>query len=228
MDQAPGTDDFPDVTVAKPSVTSTESKAEAMVTEYSTLRDEISRRANIQWNIVALQVTSAGVISSLAISSASHVALLLLVPLTSYVLGSRYILHDYHIKLIGEYTSGSLSLRLNGAFEWERWKSRRVNVDKKSRRYPVAVRWRMAHPTRLAFEGVAMLALLAVIAAEAYAWRKNPPEWYLILGFALLWCLGALAACSLHTSFDRSDDGKTASPFGKWIGRWVVRIRHRA
>lgn len=227
MGHASDADEFPDAPAAKSSGTSAEAKTEAMMAEYSTLRDEINRRANIQWNVVALQVTSVGVISSLAISSASHVALLLLLPLTSCVLGSRYILHDYHIKLIGDYISGSLSPRLDGAFKWESWKSDRVDADKKSRRYPAAARWRMIHPTRLAFEGVAMLALLAVIAAVAYVWRKNPPEWYLIVGFALLWCLGAVAAYSLHTSFDRSGDGKTASPFGKWIGRWLPRIRQR-
>ena len=38
-----------------------------MLAEYSALRSEVDRRATIQWNVLALQITSAGVIASLAI-----------------------------------------------------------------------------------------------------------------------------------------------------------------
>jgi hypothetical protein len=41
---------------------------QAMLAEYSALRSEVDRRANIQWSVLALQITSAGVIASLAIS----------------------------------------------------------------------------------------------------------------------------------------------------------------
>ncbi len=64
--------------------------------------------------------------------------------------------------------------------------------------------WNPLHPTRLAFEGVASLALLAAALVAAYTWRDEAPGWGLILGFALLWILGALASYFLHRSFDRS------------------------
>jgi hypothetical protein len=70
-----------------------------MLAEYGALRSEIDRRGNAQWNVFALQITSAGVIASLAISRAADVAVLLVIPLLSYTLGTRYILHDYHINL---------------------------------------------------------------------------------------------------------------------------------
>src|SRR5208283_2253138 len=42
---------------------------QVMLAEYSALRSEVDRRVNLQWNVVALQVTSAGVIASLAIGT---------------------------------------------------------------------------------------------------------------------------------------------------------------
>jgi hypothetical protein len=93
-----------------------------MLAEYAALRTEVDRRATVQWNVLALQLTSAGVIASLAISRASDIALLLVIPLSSYMLGSRYILHDFHLKLISRYIRDSLSGRLGGHLAWENWK----------------------------------------------------------------------------------------------------------
>jgi hypothetical protein len=179
---------------------------QVMLTEYSALRNEVDRRANVQWNVLALQITSVGVIASLAISRVADIALLLVIPLSSYMLGSRYILHDYHIKLISRYIRDSLSERLQGHLVWESWKVSQMNPDVQPRRWLTATGWNLLHPTRLAFEGVAWLALLAAAFGVAYAWRNKPPEWIFILGFALLWILGALATYFLHGSFVRSSD----------------------
>jgi hypothetical protein len=86
--------------------------SQIMLAEYTALRAEIDRRAQVQWNVFALQVTSAGAVASLAIASASRFALLLIIPLSSYMFGSRYVLHDFHIKLIQRYIRESLSPRL--------------------------------------------------------------------------------------------------------------------
>jgi len=93
--------------------------SQAMLAEYAALRTEVDRRANVQWNVFALQITSAGVIASLALSHVSDVALLLVIPLSSYMLGSRYVLHDYHLKLISRYIRDSLSQRLGGNLAWD-------------------------------------------------------------------------------------------------------------
>jgi hypothetical protein len=175
-----------------------------MLAEYAALRAEVDRRTNVQWNVVALQITSAGVIASLAITRISDIALLLVIPLLSYMLGSRYILHDYHIKLISTYIRDSLSARLHDHLKWESWKLRRIEADTQWRRWLTPTGWNPLHPSRLAFEGVASLALVAAALAAAYTWRDETPGWGLILGFALLWVLGALATYFLHRSFDRS------------------------
>jgi hypothetical protein len=178
--------------------------SQIMLAEYAALRSEVDRRATVQWNVLALQLTSAGVIAGLTISHASDIALLLVIPLSSYMLGSRYILHDFHLKLISRYIRYSLSGRLGGHLPWESWKISQITLDTGPRGWLTPVAWNLLHPTRLAFEGVAWLALLVAALAAAYNWRDNAPAWGLILGFALLWMLGALGAYSLHRSFNRS------------------------
>lgn len=173
-----------------------------MLAEYSALRAQADRRANVQWNVFALQITSAGVISSLAISHVSDIALLLVVPLSSYMLGSRYILHDFHIRLISMYIRDKLSPSLRGRLNWEGWEARRTRCLEKASPWLAPIDWNVRHPTRVAFEGLGLLALLAAAFAAVYVWRDKTPEWYLILGFALLWALGALATYSLHRSFN--------------------------
>jgi hypothetical protein len=61
--------------------------SQVMLAEYAALRVEVDRRATVQWNVLALQLTSTGLIASLAISHASEIALLLVIPLSSYMLG---------------------------------------------------------------------------------------------------------------------------------------------
>lgn len=178
-------------------------RVQVMLAEYSALRAEVDRRANVQWNVLALQITSTGVIASLAISRVTDIALLLVIPLSSYMLGSRYIIHDYHINLISKYIRDSLSRQLQGHLPWESWKISQT-PDVMPRRWLTTTGWGLLHPTRLAFEGVAWLALVTAGFAAAYAWRDKAPEWVLILGFALLWILAGLATYSLHRLFNRS------------------------
>ena len=121
---------------------------QVMLAEYSALRAEVDRRANVQWNVLALQITSAGVIASLAISRVADIALLLVIPLSSYMLGSRYILHDYHIKLISRYIRDSLSGRLQGHLAWESWKVSQMAPDVRPRHWLTATGW-ISSPTML-------------------------------------------------------------------------------
>lgn len=176
---------------------------EILLAEYSALRAEIDQRSNVQWSVFALQIGSVGVISSLAIASTSRIALLLLIPLLSYLLGNRYILHDYHIKLIHHYIQDSLSKRLQNILRWEGWKNEHTTPDTRADRWLTPTGWNVLHPTRLAFEGVSAVALAAA-ALAVLTWRNKIPSWYLVLGFAVLWVLGALATWFLHRSFNRA------------------------
>jgi hypothetical protein len=178
--------------------------SQVMLAEYTALRTEVDRRATVQWNVLALQLTSTGVIASLVISHTSEIALLLVIPLSSYMLGSRYILHDFHLKFISRYIRDSLSGRLGGRLAWESWKISQITSDTGPRGWLTPTAWNLLHPTQLAFEGIAWLALLTGGLAAAYSWHDKAPAWGLILGFALLWILGALGAYALHRSFNQS------------------------
>jgi len=204
MDPQPGsTDGQPGTSFPAPGAEA-QAASQVMLAEYAALRTEVDRRATVQWNVLALQLTSTGVIASLVISHGSDIALLLVVPLSSYMLGSRYILHDFHLKLISRYVRESLSGRLQGHLAWESWKISQITSGAGPRGWLTPTAWNLLHPTRLAFEGIAWLALLTAALAAAYSWRDQAPAWGLILGFALLWVLGALGAYSLHRSFNRS------------------------
>ena len=172
--------------------------------EYGALCAELERRASIQWNVVALQASSAGVVASLAISKTSYNAVLLLLPLSSYVFGGRYILHDFHIKLINRYVQESLSNRLGGNLQWQAWKLQESDPVKVGTSAPAAVHWNVLHPTRLTFEGVAFLALIAAVLAGIVAWTDTTPAWYVMAGLAFLWALGVAALVALHVSFRRA------------------------
>lgn len=172
-----------------------------LIAEFAALRTEIDRRAGIQWNVLALQITSAGAVAGVAISRAADPALLLIIPLVSYMFGSRYILHDFHIKLIHQYIRGSLSGRLHGRLAWEQWKLDARAQSGQTGWFQVAG-WKITHPTRLAFVGAATLALVAAAIANTYRWWDDSPHWVSIVGFALLWILGAVATYLLNRSFD--------------------------
>lgn len=175
-----------------------------LLAEYAALRAEMERRTSIQWNVVALQVSSAGVLSSLALSDTTHNALLLLLPLSSYVFGSRYVLHDYHIKLINRYIRHSLSDRLGGHLEWQTWKPTQIEIDLMHNRHPAVVRWNVLHPTRLVFEGVAFAALVTTLVAGTVARVDNLPPWHIAVGLVSLWVLDVFALVALDLSFRRS------------------------
>jgi hypothetical protein len=185
----------------RPSWTNRNAEDQIALAEYTALRAEMERRANIQWHVLALQTTSAGAVAGLAISSVSNPALLLIIPLFSYMFGSRYILHDFHIKLIQQYVRTSLSGRLHDRLEWDRWKTSALSRGARTSWFQVT-RWNVAHPTRLAFEGAAVLALGTAALGSLYQWWDDPPPWILIMGFALLWIVGAAATYLLHRSFD--------------------------
>jgi hypothetical protein len=174
---------------------------QVLLAEYAALRAEIERRAGIQWNIFALQVGSAGAIASLAISTEANLNLLLLIPLSSYMLGGRYILHDYHIKVIQKYIRTSLSQRLNNDLQWEGWKAHEISVAPDRSRWYTASGWNLLHPTRLAFAGVAALALASAIAGTLYLWSSEKPTWPLVLAVGLGWVLDLIAIGRLHVSF---------------------------
>lgn len=178
---------------------------QVMLAEYAALRAEVERRANAQWNIFALQLAAAGSIAGVAVASTANLTLLLLIPLSSYLLGSRYILHDFHIKLIRRYLRESLSGRLAGHLQWETWRNVALAAPT-SRGWFSVTGWNFVHSTRLAFEGVGLLAVLAAGVAGVYQWVLRSPAWPLVAGYTLGWSLGAVVTVVLRRAFRRASD----------------------
>jgi hypothetical protein len=69
---------------------------EMLLAEFAALRAEILQRTSLQWNIFALQLTAAGVVFSFALSSPSHTAFLLILPVITYALTGRTFLGHWH------------------------------------------------------------------------------------------------------------------------------------
>jgi hypothetical protein len=132
-----------------------------LLAEYAALCAEAERRTTIQWNVVALQLASAGAITSLAIAAAANVAL-----------------------------------------QWEGWRDQELAPDVARQRWFTATGWNALHPTRLAFHGVALLALVGALGAGIFLWISRSPSWYMIAGFALGWLIDALATGFLHRAFE--------------------------
>jgi hypothetical protein len=172
-----------------------------LLAEYSALRVEIERRTNIQWSVTALQFTTTATVAGLAISRASNFALLLLIPLLSYMFGTRYILQDFHIKLITQYLRESLSGRLNNDLQWDEWYDVKYRGRDKRRWFSVTG-WRPTQSTRLAFEGIATLALAA--SAATYRVITGNYPWYAVVGFSICWLLDFGATALLHHHFENS------------------------
>jgi hypothetical protein len=173
-----------------------------LLAEYSALRTEIERRCNIQWSLFALQVTTAGAIASLAIARTSNLALLLLIPLSSFMFGFRYILHDVHIDLIAQYVRESLSGRLGNNLNWDTWKKSAI-ADNAYRAWFSPTGWKLTHPTRLAFEGLAILALIATAVGAAYHLLTRDYAWPVIAGLTAGWLLGVAVTWVLHRAFEK-------------------------
>jgi len=179
-------------------------RTQILLAEYSALRTEVERRATGQWNVFALQLASAGAIASVAISTANF-ALVLLIPFASYLLGSRYVLHDFHIKLIRRYLRESLAERLAGHVKWESWRTSALAAPT-TRGWFSVTGWNFAHPTRLAFEGVGFLGLAAAALSAGYRWWRAPAPWPLTAGFVLGWLLGLTVVVMLDRAFRRASD----------------------
>jgi hypothetical protein len=99
--------------------------ADGALGEYAALRQEIDTRANRQHNIVTTQLVTAGALFGFALSDianadATRSLVILLVPITSYVLFGRYADNVLKIRRIHQYLRDNLAPRVPG-LQWERW-----------------------------------------------------------------------------------------------------------
>jgi hypothetical protein len=151
---------------------------EMLIAEFAALRAEILQRSSLQWKIVALQLTAAGVIVSFALSSPSHTGFLLILPLISYALIARYISHFLVIQALGTYIHDVLEVRAKGELHWQTW----------YRAQPLSrhriLNWLNAN--FLVFPGTSVIAL----AWEApYVWESHTSAGKRVL-IIIIWLIG--------------------------------------
>src|SRR5262245_5848343 len=121
--------------------------------EYSALFQEIMRRHGNQQSLLTLQLTITGAVFSVALSTSSADVLLIL-PLTTYLLSGRYAAHQAAIVNISNYIENELGPRVPGGLPFERWFK-----DQPPRFRNVAG----LNPLFVAFPGSAILGLVALV-----------------------------------------------------------------
>jgi hypothetical protein len=150
--------------------------------EFSALKQEIASRSNVQHGLFALQLTSAGTLFGFALSASSRSLMLLIVPVSSYLLFTRSIVQITSIAIIGEYIRDELESKIQG-LGWEAYWRRMP--------YPFPFK-RWTHPNLLAFPGVAGLASI---------WTASPimtrPLSTTTIGLAIMWVLDVVLTAYL-------------------------------
>jgi cobalamin synthase len=95
---------------------STTPDSSAKLEEFKALRAEIDRRSNAQQAIVGAELVAVTALTSLALSRANNVGVLLILPVVSLFLAVQWYDHRLTIRSIGEYVGDEM-----GAFgKWEK------------------------------------------------------------------------------------------------------------
>jgi hypothetical protein len=155
---------------------------EGPLAEYASLRGEIDSRYKYQQQILALQLTLTSAIFALALSKPAPLGILLIVPLSSYLLCGRYIGQRTAIRWIARYIETELSPQVPGGFGWNAW-------SRANRRPERFFDWYL--PLLICFPGAGLLALgwtagLVFGSTPHSAWTRT--------GLVLVWLVGLTSA----------------------------------
>ncbi len=151
----------------------------ATIAEYTSLRGEIDGRAKYQQQILALQLTFTGAIFGFALSRASLTGIMLIVPVSSYLLCGRYVAQRTAIRWISTYIRDVLDGRVGGGFGWVAWSRTNPRPDR-------SVDWLV--PMLLTFPGASLLALGWAFPLTFYQSRVAVAA---RIGLITLWLVGA-------------------------------------
>lgn len=89
--------------------------------EFAALRAEIDALSRTKVQLFTLQLTVTGAVFSFAISNPSLGGLLLIVPISSYLLCALYVSTEADALAIGSYIRAELSVKVPGGLGWEGW-----------------------------------------------------------------------------------------------------------
>src|SRR6266487_2734697 len=88
---------------------------EVALAEFKALRDEIGSRATSSHTLININVVVSGVVAGLVVNNPGRVALLLLLPILSPVLGLLWLDHAHNIRNLGDYINATLRPLITGA-----------------------------------------------------------------------------------------------------------------
>jgi hypothetical protein len=127
--------------------------------EFTALRAEILHLVELQWKSVTVLITTTGAVFGFALSSATRIPLLLIIPFSSYVLCTRWIINQGLIDRAARYIRTELDPKVPGGLGYEQWIKRLEGPYVGIRKI---VRLAGTSPTVLMHPGLAVLTLATV------------------------------------------------------------------
>lgn len=162
---------------------------EGPLAEFTALRQEIDDFRRAQFQILALQLTITGAVFGFVLSVTNVSALLLVLPISSYLLCGRYVAQHLGTLIDALYIRAELSPRVPGGLGWEAWRHgpaiSRLGLPRQRRL------WLSTIPLLLGFPGTAILTL-----AWSFAPLFLPLKGLLTAGkagLAAVWLIGVMA-----------------------------------
>ncbi len=131
-------------------------EVQVLLAEFSALRAEILQDLSTQWVIFVFQLTAASIVFSFSLTSGSRTGFLLIIPVISYMLASRFMQNSHSIHELGTYIMTELNPRVPGGLKWEEW-----HRNRRAYRNPFTISW--LAPLPVVFPGVSLLALAWVV-----------------------------------------------------------------
>lgn len=168
------------------------------IAEYTSLRSEIDGRAKYQQQILALQLTLTSAIFGFALSRARLTEILLIVPISSYLLCGRYIAQRTAIRWISTYIRDVLDERVGGGLGWIAWSRINPRPDR-------STDWLV--PMLLTFPGASLLALGWAFPLPFYQHHVAVAARIGLIGLWLVGAFGAAMAARMivRVYLDRAD-----------------------
>jgi hypothetical protein len=173
------------------------------VAEYTSLRLESDTRAKYQQQILALQLTLSSAVFGFALSRPKLLALLLVIPMSSYLLSGRYAAQREAIRSIARYIRDSLQARVPGGLGWVTWSRQNPRPNR-------LIDWLI--PMLLTFPGASTLALACTFGLVFYRDGIDVP---VRIGLIVVWLAGLFgtavsAAMFIRIYRDTRPDGSAA------------------
>lgn len=124
--------------------------AEGPVAEFSAMRQEIENSVDRMTRLYLFQLSTAGAVFGFALSGPGRTGLLLIVPISSYLLYSAWLNNYENVMHVGRFIDTDLSHHVPGGLRWESWR----------KAHPVPARLLGGyHHLLLSFAGVTLLSL---------------------------------------------------------------------